>query len=131
LEDKIMHGTTRIRSLAELKRIKEAALSQTKTRSRGKTRVVVRLKACGVAPEVRTVVEALTEEVQKRALDDVVVETEDCSELYRGEPFVDIIQNGESRVTYGNVKPSDAPRIVDEHIVNGQIVQDLVVDSDC
>jgi NADP-reducing hydrogenase subunit HndB len=127
LEDKSMAVITKIRSLAELKKIKEAASAQAKTRAKGKTRVVVKLGTCGLAADARTVVQALTDEVQKYDLDDVVVETEECSSPCQGAPFVDIILNGAPRVTYGRVKPSQAVRIVDEHIVNGQIVRDLVI----
>jgi NADP-reducing hydrogenase subunit HndB len=118
---------TRIRSLAELRKIKEAASAQGKMRTKGKTRVVVKLGTCGLAAEARTVVEALTEEVQKRELDDVVVEMKDCSRLCRGAPFVDIIRHDAPRVTYAHMKPSHAFRVVDEHIVNGKVVRDLAV----
>jgi NADP-reducing hydrogenase subunit HndB len=57
------------------------------------------------------------------------VEEKDCADLCRGDPFVEIIQNGVSRATYERVKPSDAPRIVDEHIVNGKVVRDLILAS--
>ncbi|MDR1649463.1 MAG: (2Fe-2S) ferredoxin domain-containing protein [Synergistaceae bacterium] len=125
-----MVAATKIKSLADLRRIKEAALAQAKTRARGSTHVVVRLGTCGVAAEAHTVMQALTEEARKRELDNIVFETENCSELCRGEPFIDIVQNDAPRVTYGHVRPSDALRIVDEHLVNGRVVHDLVVNSE-
>ena len=121
-----MVTTTKIRSLAELKKIQEAASAAAKIHSKEKTHVVVRLGTCSVAAKARTVVQALTEEVLKRQLSDVVVETEKCSRLCRGEPFIDIVQNDAPRITYGHVGPSNAFRIIDEHIVNGQVLQDLV-----
>ncbi|MDR2175060.1 MAG: (2Fe-2S) ferredoxin domain-containing protein [Synergistaceae bacterium] len=125
-----MVTTTRIRSLAELRKIKEAASAQSKTRVRGKTRVVVRLGECRAAADARSIAQVLTEEVQKRELDDVVVETENCSRLCCGEPFVEIIQNGAPRVTYRHVRPSNAFRIIDEHIVNGKLIKDLIVPTE-
>jgi NADP-reducing hydrogenase subunit HndB len=119
--------TTRIGSLAELKKIKEDASAQAKTRGKEKTRVIVRLGKCSVAAKARIIAQALTEEVQKRELDDVVIETKDCSGRCRGEPFVDIIRSDTPRVTYERVEPSNAFRIIDEHIVHGQVVHDLIV----
>jgi len=41
--------------------------------------------------------------------------------------LVDVVRPGEKRITYGNVKPGDVPRIISEHVVNGRIVEELVV----
>jgi NADP-reducing hydrogenase subunit HndB len=71
--------------------------------------------------------QALMEELQKRALTDVTVETTGCIGMCQAEPLVDVIRGGDARITYGHVKPSDAARIVADHIVNGQIVQDLAI----
>lgn len=40
---------------------------------------------------------------------------------------MDVLRPGEPRITYGKVKPSDVPKIIAEHVVNGRIVQELVV----
>jgi NADP-reducing hydrogenase subunit HndB len=126
-----MVAVAKIKSLAELRKIKEAASAQARIHGNGKTRVVVRLGTCSVAADAHSVARALAEEVQKRDLDDdVIVETRDCSRRCRGEPFVDVIGCDASSVTYGHVKLSNVFRIVDEHIVNGQVVQDLVAPSE-
>jgi NADP-reducing hydrogenase subunit HndB len=43
------------------------------------------------------------------------------------EPLLDVARPGEDRVTYGPVMPTDVSRIITEHIVNGNIVEDLVI----
>ena len=43
------------------------------------------------------------------------------------EPLVDIIRPGEPRITYGRLTASDIPRIVAEHLVNGNIVAEKVI----
>jgi len=43
------------------------------------------------------------------------------------EVLLDVVRPGEDRVTYGRVIPRDISRIVGEHIVNGRVVEDLVV----
>ncbi|MDR1874802.1 MAG: (2Fe-2S) ferredoxin domain-containing protein [Synergistaceae bacterium] len=117
----------KITSLADLRKIKESASDQTAARSEGKTRVIVGLGTCGIAAGARVVMQALMEELQKRSLLSVSVETTGCIGMCQNEPLVDVIRDGASRITYGRVKPEDAARIVVDHIVNGQIVQDLVI----
>jgi len=43
------------------------------------------------------------------------------------EPVVDVIEEGKPKVTYGNMTPEKARRVVVEHIVNGRVVSDYVV----
>ena len=117
----------RIGSLADLRKIKETATDQTAARSEGRTRIIVGLGTCGIAAGARPVMQALMEELQKRSLKDVTVETTGCIGMCQDEPLVDIIREGTSRITYGRVKPADAARIVADHIVNGKIVDDLVI----
>ena len=117
----------KIGSLADLRKIKESASDQTAARSEGRTRVIIGLGTCGIAAGARAVMQALMEELQKRSISGVTVETTGCIGMCQSEPLIDVIREGASRITYGRVKPSDAARIVADHIVNGQIVQDLVI----
>jgi len=117
----------KIGNLADLRKIKESAADQTAARSEGKTRVIIGLGTCGIAAGARAVMQAIMEELQKRSLTGVTVETTGCIGMCQSEPLVDVIREGTSRITYGRVKPSDAARIVADHIVNGQIIQDLVI----
>lgn len=43
------------------------------------------------------------------------------------EVLVDIVRPGEPRITYGKVSPEDVKKIIAEHVVNGRIVEELVV----
>ena len=43
------------------------------------------------------------------------------------EVLVDVVRPGEARITYGKVTPEDVPKIIAEHVVNGHIVEELVV----
>ena len=117
----------KVGSLADLRKIKESAVGQIAARSEGRTRVIIGLGTCGIAAGARTVMQAFMEELQKRSIIDVTVETAGCAGKCESEPLVDVIRDGAPRVTYGRVKPSDAARIVADHIVNGQVVQELVV----
>lgn len=117
----------KITNLSELRKIKEAASDQTSARSEGRTRVIVGLGTCGIAAGARNVMQAIMEELQKRGLKEVSVETTGCIGMCEKEPLVDIIREGQSRITYGHVKPEDAARIVSGPVVNGTVVEDLLV----
>ena len=69
----------------------------------------------------------MLEELAKRNLTNVAVLQTGCIGMCQKEPLLDVVRPGEDRVTYGPVSPSDVPRIIAEHLVNGNVVEDLVV----
>ena len=116
-----------IKSLDDLRKIKEKAKSETSARHESGTQVIVGMGTCGIAAGARKIMTAVMEEVAKRDLNSVSVLQTGCIGMCQKEPLVDIVRPGEPRVTYGNVKPEDVPRIISEHLVNGRIVTDLVI----
>ncbi|MDO4987894.1 MAG: NADH-quinone oxidoreductase subunit NuoF [Synergistes sp.] len=82
---------------------------------------------CGIAAGARAVMAAVLEELEKRNIHDVAVLQTGCIGMCQKEPLLDIVRPGEERVTYGPVKPTDVPRIIADHLVNGNVVEDLVV----
>jgi NADP-reducing hydrogenase subunit HndB len=117
----------KITNLADLRKIKETASDQTSARSEKRTRVIVGLGTCGIAAGARKVMQALMEELQKRGIKDVSIETTGCIGMCQKEPLVDVIREGQPRISYGPVKVEDAARIVSNHIVNGNIIEDILV----
>ena len=117
----------KINNLEELKKLREKSITDTAARKEGKFRVIIGLGTCGIAAGGRKIMEAAMEEISKRGLKDVSVETTGCIGMCQNEPLMDIVRPGEPRVTYGNLKPEDVPRIIADHLVNGNIVEDLVV----
>lgn len=116
-----------IKSLDDLRKIKEQAKSDTAARHESGTQIIVGMGTCGIAAGARTIMTAIMDEIAKRGLKNVSVMQTGCIGMCQREPLVDIVRPGEERVTYGNVKPEDVPRIISEHLVNGRIVSDLVV----
>jgi NADP-reducing hydrogenase subunit HndB len=43
------------------------------------------------------------------------------------EPTIEVNLEGEEPIIYGHVTPSQAKRIIDRHILGGNVVSDLVV----
>jgi NADP-reducing hydrogenase subunit HndB len=43
------------------------------------------------------------------------------------EPLVDVMRGDEPKITYGNVSPDMVPRILEEHVADGHVVDEWVV----
>jgi NADP-reducing hydrogenase subunit HndB len=117
----------KIRSLEDLRKIKESATDLTAARSEGKTRIIIGMGTCGIAAGARAVMDAVMAELSKRGLKDVSVETTGCIGMCQDEPLLDVIHAGQPRITYGKVGPEDVARIVSDHVVNGKVVEDKVI----
>jgi NADP-reducing hydrogenase subunit HndB len=117
----------KITSLDDLRKIKENASDLTAARSQGKTRIIIGMGTCGIAAGAREIMQNVLVELEKRGLKDVSVETTGCIGMCQQEPLLDVIRPGEPRITYGQLTVADVPRIVAEHVVNGNIVEDRVI----
>ena len=82
---------------------------------------------CGIAAGAREVMSAILQELNKRHLFDVQVQQTGSIGMCEKEVLVDVVRPGEARITYGKVTPEDVPKIIAEHVVNGHIVEELVV----
>lgn len=116
-----------MKTLADLKALREKLQGDMKTRREAGIKVIVGMGTCGIAAGAREVMKAILDETAKKNLTDVQVEQTGCIGMCEKEVLVDVVYYDQPRITYGNVKPEDAKRIILEHVVNGQIVKDLVV----
>ena len=91
-----------------------------------KPKIIVGMGTCGIAAGARDILRSVMEEVNKRDLDVTVTQT-GCIGMCEKEPLLDIKLPGKKRVTYGNLDPNDVKKIVVEHVINGNIVEDLVI----
>ncbi len=118
----------KVKSLEDLLKIKEKALKEMKARDlkkRGK--ITVAMGTCGIAAGAKETLRAIVDELDRRGIDDVAVVQSGCMGLCEYEPTVRVEVEGLEPVIYGPVKPEDVPRIVQSHILDRTIVEDLVV----
>jgi len=116
-----------VKSLDELKDLREKAQKDIQNRETGdKAEVIVGMGTCGIAAGARDILQEIMKEIDKRDLDVIVSQT-GCIGMCEKEPLVDVKLPGEDRVTYGEVETSDASKIISSHVVNGSVVDDLVV----
>jgi NADP-reducing hydrogenase subunit HndB len=116
----------KLKSIEELKKLREELERGNTARSQTSTRIIIGMGTCGIAAGAREVLQAVMKELDARKIE-ANVETTSCIGLCAQEPLVDIVQAGKTRVTYGNIKPEMVPRLIEEHLVNGRLVQDWVI----
>ncbi len=118
-----------MKSIAELQALREKARANMQVRegSNDGTRVIVGMATCGIAAGARPVLNAFTEEVAKRHLNQVAVVQTGCIGMCQFEPIVEVLVPGKEKVTYGKVTPDMVARIVADHIVNGNPVAEYTI----
>jgi NADP-reducing hydrogenase subunit HndB len=113
----------KLKTLDDLKRVREAAQQSLKVRLDTGTTITVGMGTCGIAAGARETMHAILEELAKRQID-AHVTTVGCIGMCVKEPLVDIEQAGKPRITYCNVKPDMVPRLIEQHLVQGEPVQE-------
>ena len=118
-----------MKTLAELQAIRDKAREKMTVRGdhQEAVRVVVGMATCGIAAGARPVLNACTDEVAKRHLENVTVGQTGCIGMCQFEPIVEVTLPGKEKVTYGKVTPEKVARIVVDHVVNGNPVVEYTI----
>ena len=117
----------RVKTIEDLKRLREQVQSQTSVRYESSKQIIVGMGTCGIAAGAREVMSAILDEIAKRRVEDILVRQTGCIGMCEKEVMVDVVLPGQPRITYGGVKKTDIPKIIAEHVINGHIVKELVV----
>jgi NADP-reducing hydrogenase subunit HndB len=116
----------KLKSLEDLRKVRDEAQQTLKVRLETGTRIIVGMGTCGIAAGARDVMHAILEELEKRQIE-AHVETVGCIGMCVREPLVDIEQAGQARITYGDIKPDMVSRLIEEHLVNGRVVEEWAI----
>lgn len=118
-----------MKSLAELQAIKEQMQNKINIRESNSDaiRVVVGMATCGIAAGARPVLSAFTEEVAKRNLLNVTVTQTGCIGICQYEPVVEIYTPDGEKTTYIKMTADKVAKIVSDHIVNGNVVNEYTI----
>ena len=90
-------------------------------------RVVVGMATCGIAAGARPVLNAFSEEVAKRGLNNVMVTQTGCIGICQYEPVVEVYTNDGSKTTYVKMTAEKVARVVSDHLVNGNVVEEYTI----
>lgn len=116
----------RLKTIEDLRKLREEAQRDIKVRLETGTTITIGMGTCGIAAGARETMHAILEELEKRKIE-AHVNTVGCIGMCVKEPLVDIEQAGKPRISYGNVMPDMIPRLIEEHLVKGLVVQEWVV----
>ncbi len=118
-----------MKTLAELQAIRDKARKEMSARedSDDNIRVLVGMATCGIAAGARPVLTALMDEIAKRNLTKVTVTQTGCIGICQFEPIVEIVEPGKEKVTYVKMTPEKAVRVVNDHLVNGNVVTEFTI----
>ncbi|MCX7828161.1 MAG: (2Fe-2S) ferredoxin domain-containing protein [Thermanaerothrix sp.] len=127
--------SNKIKSLEELRKIKQQVQEGTEIREKGQNienmiEVKVSMATCGIASGAREVMAEMIEEAKKRGLNNVVFTQCGCMGFCHSEPTIMIARPGEEPVIYGNVKGTDRIREIFDHVIEkGEMVDGLIPTS--
>lgn len=112
-----------MKTLEELQAIRDKMKNRINNRGvadENDIRVVVGMATCGIAAGARATLAALTEEIESRHLDNVILSQTGCIGICKYEPIVEVTLPGQEKVTYVHVDAERARQIVSSHILNGK-----------
>ncbi len=118
-----------MKSLEELKAIRDKVKHSVNVREEDgdAIRVVVGMATCGIAAGARPVLNAFTEEVAKRELQNVSITQTGCIGICQYEPVVEIFTPDGQKTTYVKMTAEKVARVVADHIVNGNVVTEYTI----
>lgn len=117
-----------IKSLEDLKRIKEQALEKKQVKaSSGSAHVIVGMGTCGIAAGARDTMKAILKYIETNNLSGIIVTQTGCIGLCEREPIVQVSMGEEPKITYGKVTPDVVERIMKEHVLGGKSIQEYIV----
>ncbi|MCE1253153.1 MAG: (2Fe-2S) ferredoxin domain-containing protein [Anaerolineae bacterium] len=120
----------KVKSLEDLKRIREQALQKREAKvTSGQKEIIVGMGTVGIAAGARETLKAILDYIESNNVKDIVVRQTGNIGIDSMEPIVQVIVGGEAKVTYGKVSPEVAQTIMKEHIVGGQIVKQYVIET--
>ena len=120
-----------MKSIADIKAIRDKMQADKTTRETSKdgdVRIVVGMATCGIAAGARPVLNAFVEGITDAGLSDkVMVSQTGCIGICQYEPVVEVYEPGKEKVTYVKMTPEMAVKVVNDHLVNGNVVTEYTI----
>jgi len=118
-----------MKSIEELDKLREIAIENLKVKKENQGyKVIIGMATCGIAAGAKPVMKEFIEQLEKRKIT-VPVTMTGCVGVCRLEPMADIIDENDNKTTYVMLTPDKVKRIVQNHIVNGQVVTEYTINS--
>ena len=95
--------------------------------SSSETRIVVGMATCGIEAGALSVFNALVDEISARELKGVRISRSANLSIADSNPVLEIFVPGKEKVTYAKVDADAVKKIISEHIVGGNVVEEYLV----
>ena len=116
----------KIKSLDDLRKVREQTQHEIATRTETGTTIIIGMGTCGIAAGARETMRAILAELAERQIE-AHVTTVGCIGMCVNEPLVDIEQAGQPRISYRNLTADKVPHLIEEHLMNGRVVEEWVI----
>jgi len=117
-----------IKSLEELKRIREEALQKKQMKAAsGNVQIIVAMGTCGIAAGARDTMKSVLNFIENENVSGVTVTQTGCLGRCEEEPIVQVAVGDQPKVVYGKVNPQVAEKIMKQHVQNGQPVKENII----
>jgi len=114
--------------IEDLDRISEEVRRTTLLREgAGRAKITVHMGTCGIAAGARGIMNTLLAEIAQRDIEDVIVTTSGCAGLCSKEPMATVELKGEAPVKYIELTPEKIRKILSEHVLGGNIVEEYAL----
>jgi NADP-reducing hydrogenase subunit HndB len=120
----------KVKSLADLKRIKEELQSKMDLREKSndpesQVQIKVAMATCGIASGAKEVMDFLIAETAKRGIQTIVTQT-GCMGYCYAEPTIEVTMPGKDPVVFGDVDLKKADEIIEKYIKQGELVDGII-----
>lgn len=116
----------RLNNAKELTELRQSLQAQAEEKQARELAITVGMGTCGLAAGAGETYQAIQRELQKHSIE-VTLRSVGCIGMCVKEPLVDIQCPGQPRITYGNILAGRVPRLIQEHVLQGQVVQDWAI----
>ena len=121
---------SKIKSLADLLRIRDEQQTGLQTREKGEVaedlvQVKVAMATCGIASGAKETMEFMTEALEKRGVDAIVTQV-GCMGYCYAEPTIEVTLPDSDPIVFGGVNMDKADKIIEKYIKSGELVDGII-----
>lgn len=120
-----------IKSIEELRELKEKLKGSIDVRNAGEAegnvKIIVGMATCGIAAGARDTLAAMIDEAKSLKIENITIVQSGCMGCCYAEPTVEVRIPGQEPILYGNVDREKGREIVQKHIKEGELVQNLII----
>ncbi len=117
-----------LEELRTLRASKQQELSQRET-SDVSAQIIIGMGTCGIAAGAKRTFSAVLDELAAHGIKDVVVKQTGCIGQCSFEPSVEVRKSGMPDIVYGKVDEAVGRKIVQSHIMKGELVGEHIYDK--